>query len=197
MTLCPLTLLATSQEKDILKFDGSEYQITVFPLEESPTRLNESPLKVNLRTEPNNSMRSSNYRGYVATWEIKDKKLYLVDIDGWIQKYSHTEREYLSDDEEYPKRFRSKVHYTYEKATLELLFPQQVVDEKVFTSWFSGELYTGGYRPAAKLSEEFIENQKSRAELIFQITNGNIDSIMDKRDPNQKLEPTPDGAAHP
>jgi hypothetical protein len=181
---------ATSQELDILQYEGSEYRITTFPL-------SSYDLDLRLRVEPKSGFVSSgNYRGYVATWIITEGKLYLVNVDGWIEQYSHSEKEYLSDQKEYPRPFRMKKFYTYERATLELLFPHEVAEGKVFASWFSGELYTGGYRPAAERSEEFIENQKKHAELIFQITNGNIESVLDKRNPNQALEPTPAGAAH-
>jgi hypothetical protein len=142
------------------------------------------------RTEPEKGSATLNYRGYVATWIIIGNNLYLIDVDGWVEQYSHSEKEYLSDQKEYPRPFRMKKFYTYERATLELLFPHEVADGKVFASWFSGELFIGGWSPAFNLSAERLEIQRKNAKLVFHITDGNVESVIDRRNPNQALQPT-------
>ena len=55
------------------------------------------------------------WRGYVGTWEIKDEKLYLIEIDGYAEVSSKT----------------------YGKVDINYLFPNQ---SRVFAEWFTGEI---------------------------------------------------------
>ncbi len=55
--------------------------------------------------------RTSNYRGYIATWEIKNKILFLEKINGYYCK---------SDDQ---KGF-------FKKASLKTLFPKKMIGSK-------------------------------------------------------------------
>lgn len=37
-------------------------------------------------------------RGYVARWEFVDKRLYLVDLRGWVEGYRQVSQDYLFPD---------------------------------------------------------------------------------------------------
>ena len=69
----PLLALATAQEGDILIMKGKKYSIQSEPLRayirENPNKLPESEV-----------VSTSNWRGYLATWEVKDEQLFLVDV---------------------------------------------------------------------------------------------------------------------
>src|ERR1035437_5760323 len=55
------------------------------------------------------------WRGYVGTWEIKDEKLYLIDIDGYAEVAPNA----------------------YGPVGINYLFPNQ---QRVFAEWFTGEI---------------------------------------------------------
>lgn len=57
----------TAQEPEILIVDGQKYEMPCCP-----------PISRDGNYQPGFFTRTSNYRGYVGTWEIKDDKLYLV-----------------------------------------------------------------------------------------------------------------------
>jgi len=196
LTLCPLLSLATGQEMDILKFDGEDYNISIFPLEDSPIRNTELPkfplpenykLPIQLCTNTNGWRSTGNYRGYVATWEIEDKKLYLTGIKGWIAEPHSVFKD--NPDHDDPKRVIASMEYTYRKAALDALFPHQVKDGRVLADWYSGELFTGGWHPGIKRSAEMLGKQKQQAKLVFQIEEGVIKSIIDNRT-SHRVEPT-------
>ncbi len=78
-----LKIFATSQEPDKIKINGTEYSLLNNPLEKF---LNENKIidekLYDLRTDINGNrqMDTGNYRGYIATYEIKNSKLYLIDL---------------------------------------------------------------------------------------------------------------------
>jgi hypothetical protein len=66
----------TAQEPEILIFNGKKMMMTTNPsIDENVVP---KPFGLGLRT--------SNYRGYIGTWEIKDGKLYLNDVEGGYMK---------------------------------------------------------------------------------------------------------------
>jgi len=67
----PGVALATRQEGDVLKYDGKGYYTPVFPLEDCKT--------ISKGTNEFHAKWTSNMRGYVAVWEVRSNKLYLVD----------------------------------------------------------------------------------------------------------------------
>jgi hypothetical protein len=75
------TVLSTAQIPDRLRFGGREYLLYSEPLEQRYA--SDWSKKPGLRPFP--FMGSSALeRGYVATWEIRKDRLYLVGIDSWI-----------------------------------------------------------------------------------------------------------------
>jgi len=149
----------TSQANDILKYNGKTLRIPVFPLEDY------GPIakgKIKLEIKPN-AISTAYYRGYVATWEIWEGKLYLIEIEGWIRE---------SFD-------------SHKQATLELLFPGKVKDGRVHASWFSGKIFSPGHRLYGSFSKEVQAKQELNARLIITVKDGVIEKIEDKETPNK------------
>ena len=101
---------ATAQIADTIIIDGKEYALNTNPLD--------GYLKGRPDVIPKDASRSSaNWRGYVATWEIKDAALVLVRMD--VRFYDTDSRE------ERTQNIR------------EALFPDQ---SRVQATWYSGAL---------------------------------------------------------
>lgn len=78
----PATGFATAQWPDVIDIDGEKHSLNVNPLRELLVEKNWQP--------PENAMISSaNWRGYLATWAIKDGQLMLVDATFRVKKTSH------------------------------------------------------------------------------------------------------------
>ncbi|WP_444898098.1 hypothetical protein [Microbulbifer sp. SSSA005] len=105
-----LACLATAQRPDIIIIDDKELRLNTNPLE--------SYLKgINWKPPEEAAIWSSNWRGYVASWEIKDKHLLLSDITIELNSDSHEDR----------KR----------KSILNEIFPAKT---EVVAEWYSGVL---------------------------------------------------------
>ena len=92
----------TIQAGDILSYNGEKTTIAT------------EPLKPYLKTRSDVSFiykSTALVRGYIGTWEIKSKKLYLVSLAGFIENN--------------------------EKVDLNYLFPNKT---EVFADWFSGDI---------------------------------------------------------
>jgi hypothetical protein len=113
------TSSATSQAPDVLIYDNKIYDLFANPLESFYTKRNNRPP---FRIRPDVMGSSSNWRGYVATWEIKDEVLYLRAIDAWI-----------CDSDEY-------VTDKCKKADLREIFGESCLKGKVRATRFSGHL---------------------------------------------------------
>lgn len=110
---------ATAQAPDALIYNGKPYDLFSNPLEDFYG--GDESKRPKFWVEPN-TMSSGNWRGYVATWEIIDDKLYLTKIDSWLCRPS----------------IRTKSGCR--RVTVRDLFGGKVVDGKVFASWFSDNL---------------------------------------------------------
>jgi len=96
----------TAQTREILYYNGEKFLLSTEPLKPLLEIIgDETPFP-----EPH-VISSGCWRGYVGTWEIKDDKLYLVELQG------------------YPKENK--------ELSLDNLFPNQNI---VFAEWFSGEI---------------------------------------------------------
>lgn len=72
--LLPVLVYAAAQIPERLRFDGMEEQLMATPLEDYWSGVNPKP--------PSLSQTSlSCWRGYIGTWEIIDKRLYLIKLD--------------------------------------------------------------------------------------------------------------------
>jgi hypothetical protein len=101
--------LATAQEPDVIFYKGQKQSLYSNPLE---AYYSDGRKRPNFMIAPD-TIRTSNWRGYIATWEVKDNKLYLTDIDSWIDG---------------------------RKATLEHLFGDKYQNGGIEATWFSGKL---------------------------------------------------------
>lgn len=92
----------TIQAADILSYNGKKTTIATEPLK--PYLETRSDVGFIYKT-------TALVRGYIGTWEIKNKKLYLVSLVGFIENN--------------------------EQVDLNYLFPNQT---EVFASWYSGDI---------------------------------------------------------
>ena len=92
----------TSQAGDILSYNGEKTTIATEPLK--PYLENRSDISFIFKS-------TALVRGYIGTWKIKNKKLYLVSLLGFIENN--------------------------EKVDLNYLFPNK---KEVFANWFSGQI---------------------------------------------------------
>ena len=76
-------------------------------------------MRPNFSTSPGVRV-TSNWRGYVANWEVEGDTLYLVGLDSWICKDLRPEN--------------------CKRADLKELFGEKLRDGKVKADWFTGEL---------------------------------------------------------
>ena len=92
----------TTQTGDILTYNGEKTTIATEPLK--PYLENRSDISFIFKS-------TALVRGYIGTWKIKNKKLYLVSLLGFIENN--------------------------EKVDLNYLFPNK---KEVFAKWFSGQI---------------------------------------------------------
>jgi hypothetical protein len=176
--------LATFQAGDIVRYEGDVFRTPIFPLEQyGPIAKKE----IRLEIEPN-TMSTGNYRGYVATWEVQSNKLYLVEIDGWLADQHSYSKDGAILPPEHNKRTR---------ATLESIFPSKVKENRVFSEWFTGHIFTPGHRWGASLSKKDQEEQEAKADLIISVERGIVIKVDDKRTPNKVPEDTARKLADP
>jgi hypothetical protein len=109
--------LATAQHPDELIFKGKTYDLYSNPLRSYYGEDWKPAFWVAPYIQS-----SGNWRGYVATWEIIDNKLYLTKIDSWFCN----------------KHIRTK--NGCRRVLLRDLFGAKVIDGKVAATWFSEEL---------------------------------------------------------
>lgn len=106
----------TAQIMDKLIKDGKEYYMGSEPLEDYISNLAVKPDLVEIS--------SACWRGYTASWEIIDKKLYLIDFLGQTSNFRTVN---------YEKQETLK----YFEVGMDFIFPNQ---KSVFAEWFSGEI---------------------------------------------------------
>lgn len=114
LMLSPLIAFSTAQRGDILVLKGKKYSIYTNPLrpflDRNPGRLPES-----------NIISTSNWRGYVATWEVKNDRLVLTDV-GMLQSVGKPSRVSPS---------------TEIRSVMAKMFPEQ---NEVLADWFTGNI---------------------------------------------------------
>lgn len=109
--ILPGVALATAQFPEIIHIGGNEHA------------LNTNPLAAHLEhtgwTPPADAVISSaNWRGYIASWEVKNDQLFLIDVT--IRLHGTARGDYVK------------------KSIIEDLFPS--VSDGVIANWFSGAL---------------------------------------------------------
>lgn len=116
LSLAFKTTAVTPQSPDWIIYQGKKYPLLCNPLESFFEDNNTRP---RFMLSPG-QFYSGNQRGYQATWEIQDNRLYLTNIDGWICG--------LED----PKKCV--------RVKLDQLFGDNYQNDRVFADWYDGEL---------------------------------------------------------
>jgi len=139
-------VFATGQISDNIIYKGESYTLFTNPLE--------SYFKLHPDKRPETGIMSTAlWRGYVATFEIKDKKLFVKDIE--IEVWKDTMwKDTISHDTEW-------------KSVLTEVFPEK---DSLHTNWFSGLLVI----PKGELIKYVHMGYASEYETytVFQISNG-------------------------
>ena len=115
VALSAALIFATAQQGDILLLEGKKYSIYTNPLE---PYLSLNPGKL----PKAEAYSTANWRGYVATWQVKDNRLMLTDV-GILHSVSNKNNE--GD--------RS----TEMRSVIAEMFPGQ---KEVLAEWFSGHV---------------------------------------------------------
>jgi hypothetical protein len=111
-------LFATAQAGDILLLNGKKVSIHTNPLEPF--------LEQNPRARPkSNVMSTGNWRGYVATWQVKDDRFMLTDIE--IVEIDASKRDHNE----------SLISYVKRRSVMSTVFPDRM---EVFADWFTGHV---------------------------------------------------------
>ena len=140
--ICGQFAFGTGQQGDILMLRGKKYFIQTNPLERYFEKHPESRPRSNIRS-------TSLWRGYVASWMIKDKKLILTDV-----------RVKASMEGPEEERWRS---------ALSEVFPGQ---QEVFAEWFNGHIIVPTGKRVKYVHMGYASEYKSY--LIFWAKNGAI-----------------------
>lgn len=164
LLLTPFTVFATAQQPDILVIDGKSYPLYANPLEDFYKSEKSRP---RFQIEPN-TWSSGNWRGYVASWAIEDKTLFLIKINSWICSGGDKD--------------------SCRKVELKNLFGERVIDGKVKATWVSGDLKV----PDGKLLQYVHMGYGSvyERELYFRITAGKLEKewVVSNTDKNLPSE---------
>ena len=114
---------ATPQAPDVLVYNGKTYELLANPLEDYYSDKRRRP---RFMIEPHTVI-SGAWRGYVASWEIIDGRLYLIKVDSWFCGRSS----------------KSRRNKGCRRVTLRELFGKRVVNGRVLASWVSDRLRVG------------------------------------------------------
>ncbi len=136
---------STEQSHDILIYKNKTTSLFALPLR-SYFKEKDTP---NFMIKPR-TLSTSNWRGYIATWEIIDDTLYLTNIDSYICPSPEGE---------------------CHRATLELLFREKCIDGKVKAVWFTGDLPI----PDGKiLKQKNVIGIAYEREIVIKIESGKV-----------------------
>lgn len=116
----------TAQVDDRITYNGKYYGLVSVPLHEYLATTPNSPRFV--------SESSACWRGYIASWEISDKKLFIIGLDGLV---CTTTLEFDAPASR-PCRERHWDECELERVSLNSIFPQR--GPKVLADWYSGDL---------------------------------------------------------
>ena len=113
-------VFATAQEPDYFRIGDLEYELYSNPLEQILNRSPSDGLRFWIAPLTGSS---GNSRGYLATWEISDEKLYLLEIDSWFCGPGF---------DDHPKGCR--------RVTLIDILGQNAGEGRQFAGWYTGQL---------------------------------------------------------
>ena len=153
-----LTVFGTPQASDIIFYKGRKYKLHTNPLEKYFEKFPDKRPDLFLIEEI--IITSANWRGYVATFEIRDNQLYLKDIEIQIRE-TENRRGYIN------------------KSILNDVFPNQ---DFVKVDWMTGLLVL----PSGRMVEYVHMGYAStyRRYTLLEIDNGNLKNVKKFRRKN-------------
>lgn len=137
---------ATGQQPEVLRYDGIERKLLTYPLESAYAGDRQS--RPNFTVVPG-GFSSGNRRGYVATWEISEGRLFFTDIESWAC---------------------GENRQSCKKLLVADLFTVHPGNSKVVADWFTGELNV----PDGKLIHYSDFNPTYERSLVFKVTRGEV-----------------------
>lgn len=132
----------TAQQPDKIYIDGQEHILFSNPLEDFFTLTNFNPGFMSPHT--------ANWRGYVASWEIINQKLYLVGLSGW--------------------KVNPNSPGKLDEVGIPHVFPDK--EPPLFAKWFTGTLIS----PQGKMMQYIHMGYESiyEREVHYHVINGDI-----------------------
>ena len=127
----------TAQARDILIYNKEKLLISSEPLESYLEKV-KLPHKL---VAPSTAC----WRGYHSKWAIDNKKLFLIEWQGYIEKQGNM--------------------FDYQKVGMEYLFPDE---EFVFAKWFTGEIRIGMGDMVSYVHGGYESVQEGNMFLIFE-----------------------------
>lgn len=163
ISLVSMNLFGTAQIPDLILYKGDTLSLHSCPLNSFP---NQNLITPEALFGSSGCFFSACWRNYVATWEIIDDKLYLLEVRNAC--YPTSTRGVLAS-------FKSGVDKDSvgkEYANLKAIFPQRFKDGKVRADWVDGQLLA----PQGDLLYYIHDGFESiyEAELEFTIENGTL-----------------------
>ena len=155
LLVCTFSLKATQQEPDYIIHDGKKYKLEVDWAYPSPMDTYFIRTKRGNFFEENRVVISSgNWRAYVATWEIRDNKLYLVEV---TVDYIAGVKKIKGGREGYRERsiIRDTTHKPGYYSINSLNGQQPETDGAVFADWFTGMLNIDNRGANSKWNDEY------------------------------------------
>jgi len=144
----------TAQAMEIIYIDGVKHHMASLPFGQYLDDLNNTP---KFRWQS-----TACWRGYTGTWKIKDDKLFLIGLDGYIRT----------------------IDKRNQKFDISYFFPEQ---NEVFAEWFTGEIRI----PIGELLQYIHMGYASvyEKDLLIQIEDG---MVINKREIDNTLVLEPD-----
>jgi hypothetical protein len=137
---------ATSQEPDLFILDGEKVKVVINPIPSLPEET--------IRSLPKpNALKTSNWRGYVATWEARDDQFLLTNISIRI----NSEITYSGSRKDVYANFLDKI------------FPGA---EHINASWYSGTVFVSQGNKIEEISNKY-SNFYERY-IVLRIKNGRV-----------------------
>lgn len=145
---CSWTAFATAQYPDRLIYLSADRDLFTNPLESYYKDASKERPQFMIKPF---TMSSANWRGYIATWEIADDKLYLNKVESWLCDGATTKDE-------------------CKQVQLVVLFSDKVISGRVLADWFSGELRVLDGKQIMYVHMGY--GSVYERDLIFQVANG-------------------------
>ena len=150
----------TNQAPETIIYEGVKYDLRGYALEQHKPKIEFHPVG------------SFCWRGYRGTWEIRDEKLYLVNLIAW--RHDPNSRRMVPQirvDENADFYMGEREEFDFLELALQDIFPESPA-EGVFADWFTGEL--------AIPIDERDEDGQHQLYRVFDFTNGELQSIVIK-----------------